>query len=693
MAHWRLVIGGVGAWAVVALPAFAQQTDVPAPPPADPSATTTVVVQGQRSEVSDRIDRRVYTIKDDPDAQAGTAGDILDKLPSVTINPAGQVTLRGNANVTVLVDGKAPANGNNFIQTLSASDIDRVEIITNPSAHYQTDGSGGIINIITRKHHPFGLSGTATGRDTSLGQAGGNASMSLTEGPWSVTGRVNAGRFANRADPLSTETAPDPFRLQSHQMSEGIYTGTELEGARKFGETQTVTLHQSLYQNWGDTRETDEATAADRDYTTQQDTRSRNRSSQSEVIYDSNNDTTGHHFTLDAVLGQNNQTRRVQTTDSYTQPTAGQAIYGSYERDSGQADDIRADFESHPKSGEILTAGLEWRRDGSGQADVYSDTGAIAGPYVDGGTVDFSGRRDITAGYVTWQHPLFGGWTMLPGLRVEYEALQIRSLGQEATPDDLQLYPTLHLSHDLGEGKIKLSYSRRVDRPSLNKYDPARVFTSAFFAAQGNPDLKAPTTDSWELGYDYSQDKTSTSATLYYHALSHAVSDFYQDLGNTLVLDRPINAGNAQSAGGELTVKRPLSKHWKMSLNVNLFYTEVPILATLGGATEARGAVSYVSNSSIEYDADTGDQVQLNLALAGRELHVQGYLAPVSHLDLTWRHNLTKKLALVVNAQDMLAGMRWVSVTTTPALRSRWVEPATDRLLRISLTRTFGGPK
>ena len=66
---------------------------------------------------------------------------------------------------------------------------------------------------------------------------------------------------------------------------------------------------------------------------------------------------------------------------------------------------------------------------------------------------------------------------------------------------------------------------------------------------------------------------------------------------------------------------------------------------------------------------------------------------PVSHLDLTWRHNITKKLALVVNAQDMLGGMRWVSITTSPELKSRWVQPPTDRLVRISLTRTFGGPK
>jgi len=679
--------GVVFLWAV-ALPVVAQQADTSQ---TDTASPTTVVVQGQRNDVSDRIDRRVYDIKSDPDSQTGTAGDVLNKLPSVAVNPAGQVTLRGDTNVTVLIDGKYPVNGNNFTQTLAASDIDRIEVITNPSAQYQADGTGGIINIITKKHRPFGLSGTATGRVSSQGQVSGNTSLSLAEGPWSVTGRANGGHYIGNYDWSSTETAPDPFHTDGRQHYDGTYTGAEVEVARKFGDHQTVTLNSSFYPSWSVSKENDDYTSASRDYTTRSETVGGNDYGQTEFIYDNNNEMTGRHFTLDAALGQDSSTSRLLTTDSYTQPSVGQAIYGTYERSSRPNDDIKADFESHPKSGHILSAGVEWKRDGIDQADLYSDLGSIAGPHPDGSTRDFFGRRDLTDAYVTYQHPLFAGWTMLPGLRVEYEALDIRSLGLNTRPDDVSLYPTLHLSHDLGKGKLKLSYSRRVDRPYFTQYDPARIYTTPIAATQGNPGLKAPTTDSYELGYEYSQGKVSTDATLYYHALTNAVSDFYQDLGNGVTLDRPINSGHNRSAGSEFTTKRPLSKHWKVSFNLNLFYSEVP-LVTLAGGEKARGAVSYVSNSSIEYDADKGDQVQLDLGLTGRQLNAQGYAAPVSHLDLTWRHNFTKKLALVVNAQDMLNGMRWVSITTSPDLKSRWVQPPTDRLLRISLTRTFGGP-
>ncbi len=656
------------------------------------SDPTQVVVQGKRNDVSDRIDRRVYDIKSDPDSQTGSVGDVLNKLPSVTVNPAGAVTLRGDSSVTVLVDGKYPINGNNFLQTLAASDIDRIEVITNPSAQYQSDGTGGIINIITKKHHPFGLSGTATGRVSSQGQVSGNTSLSLTEGPWSVTGKVNGGRWEGRYNWTSTETAPDPFQSDGRQHYNGTFGGAELEVARKFGDHQTLTLQSAFYPNWSVNTELDDYASASRAYTSRSDTIQRNDYGSLEFIYDYNNDTLGRHFTLDASLGQSSSTERLLRTDSYSQPSAGQAVYGTYERAGRPIDDIKAEFEFHPKSANVLTTGVEWKRDGVGQDDLYSDLGTIAGPNPDGSTRAFFGRRDLTAFYATYQHPLFAGWTMLPGLRAEYEALDIRSSGLDVRPDDWSLYPTLHLSHDWGKGKLKLSYSRRVDRPWFMQYDPTRIYQNAISATEGNPGLKSPTTDAYELGYEYSQGKVSTDATLYYHALTNAVSEFYQDLGNGVTLDRPINSGHNRSAGSEFTIKTPVSKHWKVSFNLNLFYSEVP-LVDAGGGEKTRGTVTYVSNSSLEYDWDKGDQVQLDLGLTGKTLTTQGYMAPVSHLDLTWRHNITKKLALVVNAQDMLGGMRWVSITTSPELKSRWVQPPTDRLVRISLTRTFGGPK
>ena len=690
VANWRGVIAWVICLAAPA-PVSAQTTDSSKDSSQGTSKDATVVVQGKRNEVSDRIDRRVYDIKNDPDSQTGTAGDVLNKLPSVAVNPAGRVTLRGDESVTVMIDGKYPVNGNNFTQTLAASDIDRIEVITNPSAQYQADGTGGIINIITKKRHPFGLSGTATGRLSSQDQINANGSLSLTKGPWSVTGRLSAGFFNLVQHSSTMEAYPDIVRSDSRVRFTSLSGGGEFEAARKIGDHQTVTLNGTYYPNWSRSRTQSDYLSAGQAFTTRSEGTSRNSFDRTEFIYDDNNDVAGSHFTVDASFGAAGAVSRSSTTDTYTQPVTGQAIYGNYARQSRPIDDIKVDYELHPKSGHILTTGLEWNRDGTDESDLYSDSGSIAGPHPDGSTRAFFGQRDVTALYVTYQHPLFAGWTMQPGLRAEYEVLEIRSLGQDVRPDNITLYPTLHLSRDLAKGKLKLSYSRRVDRPWFTQYDPARVYQSAVYASQGNPDLKAPTTDSYELGYEYSHGNVSTDATLYYRSLTNAVSDFSQDIGNGVTLTHPINSGHNRSAGSEFTVKTPVSKHWKVSFNVDLSYAEVPLVTAAGGE-KARGAVTYVSNSSIEYDADKGDQVQLDLGLTGRQLTAQGYYVPTSHVDLTWRHNITKKLALVVNAQDILGGMRWVTVYNTADLKSQTVQQANDQILRVSLTRRFGGP-
>jgi len=685
---------GVCVWALMAGSALAQQggaqTATTAPIAADPAPPTTVVVQGQRNDVSDRIDRRVYNIKDDPDSQSGTAGDVLGKLPSVTVSPSGSVSLRGDSSVTVLIDGKAPVNGNNFTKTLAAADIDRIEVITNPSAQYDAEGTGGIINIITKKRHPFGLSGTATVRGSTQDQFGGNGSLSLTEGPWSVTGRLNANSFHNQSENTSNETYPDTVTSESRARFVGDAVGGELEVSRKIGDTQTVTLNSSVYPSWFRVRALADYQSASQAFTEQSNSTGHDLYDRGEFIYDLNDDKAGRHFTLDGSFGQFDSRSNALTTDTYTAPTAGQAVYGTRSHFWGPEDDVKADYESHPSSGHILTTGLEWKRDGNGEDDLYNDSGAIPGPHPNGSSHAFDGRRDVTAAYVTWQHSLFAGWTMLPGLRAEYESLDIQSLGLTARPHDLRFYPTLHLSHALGKGKIKLSYSRRVDRPGTGQYDPARVYSSSVYAHQGNPNLKAPQTDSYEVGYEYSEGKVSYDATLYYRAETDVVDDVLQDLGNGVTLDMPVNSGHSQSGGSDFTVKTPVSKHWKVSFSMDLFYTQVPLVS--GNSDATHGTVSYSSNSSLEYDTDQGDQAQASLGVTGRQLTAQGYYKPTSHLDFIFKHNLTKKLALVVNVYDAFDGMRWEQVYNTASLHSRTVMLPQDRQIRISLTRTFGGP-
>jgi outer membrane cobalamin receptor len=133
----------------------AQQAATPAPTGAkDQTAVSDVVVQAARPDAVARIDRNVYDIKNDPQAKGAPLLDILGKLPSVSVTPAGRVQLFGASGVTVMIDGKAVSSEK--LGAMSGTDVDKVEVMTNPSAQYAAQGSAGIINIVTRKRYSAG---------------------------------------------------------------------------------------------------------------------------------------------------------------------------------------------------------------------------------------------------------------------------------------------------------------------------------------------------------------------------------------------------------------------------------------------------------------------------------------------------------------------------------------------------------
>ena len=675
-----LGMAGLGGESAVA------QTTTPASPPAS-TAPTQVVVNGRRAEVADRIDRRVYDIKNDPAAQTGTAADILAKLPSVQVTPAGKVTLRGDAGVTVLVDGKQPAAGNAIVQTLSAADIDRIEVMTNPSAQYAPDGAAGIINIITKKRHPVGLSGSFNSRVSDRGEAMAGGSMIFTSGAWTIDGRLRYVHSAFNGDSTFSQTVPEA------ETNDGGWRGAaenvlgNLNIAYKIDDRSTFTLEGQDYRARGRTTRFDTVTAPSLAYSgvNQQSTSAGQRDI--EGVYDFNDDKTGSHLTLDADHTDYDHPTHNSETDTYAE---GEALYGSRANTWGPEDNFKADYERDFPSGQELTAGIELdQRTTHIDRTAYS-VGTIPGPEANGFANAFVGERSIYAAYATYQFPL-GPWTVLPGLRVEQQRQAVAGDGLTAGDNRVQLYPSLHLSRPLSKtAKLKLSYSRRVQRPDIADYNPGVTVATPLTIETGNPLLKPSDIDSWEAGFtDGVRDRT-TDVTLFYRAAHDPENEAHLAEASGVVLNRPVSTGQAHYGGLDLTRKALLTipglAHWKYSLNATLSRAEVPQLA--GGD---RAYVGYTGNGILEYDAAHGDQVQMTVGVTGRTYVIDGYLGATSHVDLTWQHPLSPKVSLVVTASDLFRGNRTLAVVDTPALQSRMLTQPVDQVLRVALSWKFGG--
>ncbi len=672
---------GCGAGSVLAQATAPAQT-TPSAPAAPP---TQVVVNGQRAEVADRIDRRVYDIKSDPAAQTGTAADILGKLPSVQVTPAGKVTLRGDPGVTILVDGKQPAAGNAVVQTLSAADIDRIEVMTNPSAQYAPDGAAGIINIITRKRHPVGLSGSFNSRVSDRGEAMAGGSMVFTSGAWTIDGRLRYVHSVFNGDSAFSQTVPDA------ESNDGGWRGAaenvlgNLNIAYKIDDRSTFTLEGQDYRARGRTTTFDTVTAPGLSYSgiNQQSTSSGQRDI--EGVYDFNDDKTGSHLTLDVDHTDYDNPTHNAETDTYDD---GEALYGVHRNVWGPEDNLKLDFERDFPSGQELTAGIELdQRTTYIDRTVYS-VGSIPGPEANGFSHEFKGQRDIYAAYTTYQFSV-GQWTVLPGLRVEQQRQDVTADGLSDADNRVQLYPSLHLSRPLSKtAKLKLSYSRRVQRPDISDYDPGVSAATPLLIQTGNPLLKPSDIDSWEAGYADTTRERTTDVTLFYRVAHDLENEAHTADANGVVLEAPVSAGRASYGGVDLTRKAPLWPHWKYTLNATIQRADVPQLA--GGD---RAHLGYTGNGILEYDAAHGDQWQVTAGVTGRTYVIDGYRGATSHVDLTWQHPLSAKVSLVVTASDLFRGTHTLAVVDTPALQSRLLTQPVDQVLRVALSWKFGGKK
>ncbi|MGN6425001.1 MAG: TonB-dependent receptor [Asticcacaulis sp.] len=679
------IVALVSAWSAGAQTTAAAGNKAAKTAPSD--ATTQVTVEGKHKEVADRIDRRVYDVSSDPDAATGTSADILGKLPSVQVTPSGAVSLRGDRRVLVLVDGKYPANGNAVIQDMPASSIERIEVMTTPSAQYAADAPGGVINIITKKRAHLGVSGEVSARVDNV-RDNLHASSVVTKGPWTLDTRLVVMRAQKDWRQNSVLTAPfamtDTGRYGWAQ--DAVIATANL--TYRFDDKRSLAFDSEARSVWARLRNDDQYRSDDISYDQAGRGRIHDQYAYVEMIYEDNDTDTGRHLTLDTWHVDYDTLTRNAYRDNYLSAPGGAAVYGHHIRRQGPEDDIKLDYERRMDNGDQLTAGAEWARIEADIATIFNDSGAVAGPYPDGFTQSFSGARTTLDAYVTYQHDV-GAWTVLPGLRLEQERIDAQGDVGSASPDFTHVLPSLHLAHALGQGKLRIAYNRKIERPQITQYNPSIAYYGSRSAYQGNADLKSPTTDSFEIGYDLNKGDTLTGVTVYSRITHDLLTTYSRDIGDNVVLTQDVNAGNARQTGAELSLKAPLPHHFKYMLDVNLFAEETPYYNGVDGATHSQ--MTYTGNGYLEYDRSNGEQYQVSFGVSGRRLSVQGYAEPTSHVDLSWSRPLTKKVSLSVSASDIFKGQDRIAVVNTPSLRGRVTQFDNEQVWRVGLAWKFGG--
>lgn len=685
--------------------AFAQSNAQPATV-AGPGAQT-VTVTGTRSKVINKVDRKVYKTDADLQSTTGNATDVLNNIPSVEVDPDGNVSLRGNANVSILIDGKPAADMQGAgrgaaLQGMSASDIQQIEIITSPSAEFKPDGSAGIINIVTKKVRKRDSSELVQANLGNEGRYNASVSGTYTGGLVSLHGSLGVRNDIRRRD-FGSRTQSTGAGASGSTTSHQSQTEANNRKSASAGidltpnDRQTVSLSLD-YSSRDERRGVGEHSASSGALPTGFDRLGYGggprTSSGAGLSFDQKTSREDEDFTVNLQTSQSVEKNTYDYVTRYSAPSAATAFEQDFHREAYAVTELSVDY-VHPLSNATLKLGYDGEYDQNRFDDTVAKSLISAVALVQDHSFDngFRYRQTIHAAFATFDHKA-GKLEWLAGLRLEQvDVFTLQTYtGSTSTQSYGTVYPSLNAVYALSEDdNLTSGFGRRVRRRDPEDLNPYINASDPNILRQGNPDLKPEMTNSVEIGYRHDGHAgPSYQLTGYYRKSRNGDTEVLRVISSDVVLIREANLPSSRSGGVEFGFSGKVSPKLSYNVSGNAFYNEVSALA-LGAGT--RSTIGLSAKASLDYQPSLTDRWQVSSMYSGKRLTAQGYVLPVSTLNVGYRHQLNPKVAVVATVSDLFNSQRGKRLFITPAYTGVYERHPFGRVAYIGLSYTFGGNK
>ncbi len=640
-----------------------------------PSVLTTepVEVQASAPPVTFKIDKRVVHVGRQATTSSATALEVLETVPSVTVDPDGQVYLRGSSNFTLLIDGRPTLlDPSDALAQIPASAIDRIEIITSPSARYDPEGEVGILNVILKKRRTPGLGGQIhlhAGLDQKYG---GDALVNRRSGPINLylSGYANLrtypGRYTGSQMPTTPEgglerTATGSFRRRMRPY--GLRGGIELQWGKSF---------LSLGGSWGrwhmerrfllDYHEVWHDSLGTEDTYTTEDAWERASPSLS-TFATLQHDFAGqeHRLSLDLYF-----THRQASEHSYTLRYDGDRLtQGDQATEKGPSTYGQARLEYRRPLAEHtrVELGYQGSLHRSRTERTYALYDTLTGDFVD------QAEYGYTLQFHRQNHALYGllshdtqSWGIQGGLRLETTHRQIQLVGE---PDTFRLqrvdvFPSLHLSWQLpGQRQWMLGYSRRIRRPRSWWLEPYLTWLDPNNAHQGNPHLKPSYTHSVDLSFQSPIGSALLTIDAYGRQTLQRIERVQRPYGENAILHTFENVGTSEALGVETTVDLDPHAGWSLQIigDAHRYW--------LHSGDDTRSSWNGSLRIRNEFQIGNWGQIQVHLRYRSPSVTSQGTRQGFTTLDLAWKYRWGRRLHLTLQVRDVLATGRWAFTSET----------------------------
>ncbi|MFI5172972.1 MAG: TonB-dependent receptor domain-containing protein, partial [Chitinophagales bacterium] len=678
----------------------------------DATTLDDVNITVQKEYFQSSIDKKVYNIEKDIVASGGSASDALQTIPSVVIDIDGNISLRGSEGVRIFIDGKPSgivgSNMNAILEQIPASSIESIEVVTNPSARYEAEGSSGIINIVLKKNKKSGLNGNITAGISTTPKYEAGASLNFRNQKlnfYSNYSYVHDDRDSYGSTFRKTFEPDTTFYLASESNSNSISQMNMLRTGLDYyiNDKNTIGVSASLHSGNSNRADNGAYTFLDLDSTL---TSTSNRLTEGEntgksfgagMNYRKIFNDPKHLLTADLFYSQGTGTDMNDYSESFFDADnieMGSPLLQFVSRPSKNVDaNAQTDYVRPFKNGNQFETGLKYTKEVKDNT-IYSESfDEVINDWQPDDTINnqFIYNEDVIAAYVIWNSS-FKKFGYQLGLRAEqtYTTSDLVTTDETFNKDYFGLFPSVHVVYKFNEGtELGASYSRRIDRPNAWFLNPFPDYSDPYSFRAGNPFLEPEYENSYEISFNKDFKKHSLSASVYYHHVLNEISPY------TIVNEEGIsfmtfqNYNEEKKYGLELVGKNEFYKWWNMTSSINFNQTLLDAQNLELGLTNSQFTYNIRVMSFFQVLKQTA--FQLTFSYNTPWTFAQGESQPIYFLDAGLKSDFFQnKLSVNLSMSDVFDTRIWEGNSEGINFYSEYSRKRQSQIAALKLTWKFG---
>lgn len=659
-----------------------------------------VELVGERTEVEIRLDKRIYNVGKDITVRGGSVADVLDNVPSVSVDVEGNIALRGNENVRILINGKPSGlvglSGPQGLRSLPAESIEKVEVVTSPSARYEASGTAGILNIILKKEELEGFNGSFILNGGFPTTYGGNATLNWRTKKLNLFSTTSLRNSESRGGGIFESENFNPVRFVNEDRDYQRFRNSiffNLGAEYFFNDKTSLTLSGFVRKSNNESNNTTEienlnasGLVIDR-FGRYQFEEEVDNSQQFTANFTKKFDDKGHELIIEfqTEASGEDESDFAENTSTFNQESE---TLEDQSRTLLQMDYVWPVNENTQFE-------LGYRGNFSTQETDYNVFDLLeSGRTPNVQLTNFLGfTQNVNAAYSQFGQKI-EQFSYLMGLRMEKTHIEIdqRTSNIYKEKDYTDWFPTLNLSYEFSEKEnITLGYSRRIRRPRSWSLNPFRSLTSLTFFREGNPDLDPSYSNLYDLGYLKRWDKFTFNGSIYYQKATQVIERITEATGELVVVSEDplvelpqfrstsINLSENARTGTEFTLTYTPKRRVRISGNFNIFNSET--IGSYKGVALDREIISWFARLNSSFPIPFGINTQFNGFYFGPRANAQTESKGV----VTFSGALNKplfndKATLSFRVSDILNSSKRKSTTETADFRNytefQWRQPS-----------------